>query len=166
MTKYTQLSQEEREKLFIMRKQGATYRNIAIAMNRNHSALVREYNRNIKSAALGYLPDSAQQLAKARKAKHGPKIERYPQLKAEVIKLMREDRYSPEMVAGRLREQGARVRISHESIYQYIYSQEGARQELYRLLMRSRPKRNQYYGRKTRSNYGIQGRVSISESQL
>jgi IS30 family transposase len=66
MTKYTQLSQEEREILFIMRKQGATYRNIAIAMNRDHSALVREYNRNIKYAELGYLPDTAHQLAKGQ----------------------------------------------------------------------------------------------------
>ena len=103
MTKYTQLSQEEREKLFIMRNQGMTYRNIAIAMNRNHSALVREYNRNIKSTELGYLPDSAHQLALERKAKHGRKIDRYPKLKEEIIKLMRVDRYSPEMIAGKLK---------------------------------------------------------------
>lgn len=71
MTKYTQLSQNEREKLFIMRNQGMTYRNIAIAMNRDHSALVREYNRNTKATELGYLPDTAHQLAIMRKAKHG-----------------------------------------------------------------------------------------------
>ena len=78
MTEYTQLSQEEREKLFIMRKQGVTYRNIAIAMDRDHSALVREYNRNTKSVELGYLPDTAHQLALTRKARHGRKIDRYP----------------------------------------------------------------------------------------
>ena len=166
MTKYTQLSQEEREILFIMRKQGMTYRSIAAAMNRDHSALVREYNRNTKSVELGYLPDTAHQLAKTRKAKHGPKIDRYPQLKEEVIKLMREDRYSPEIIAGRLKEQGAEIRISSESIYQFIYSEEGVKQQLYKLLMRSRPKRNQYYGRKTRSNYGIPERVSISERPI
>jgi len=163
MTKYTQLSQEEREKLFIMRKQGATYRNIAITMNRDHSALVREYNRNIKSVELSYLPDSAHQLALERKARHGKKIDRYPKLKEDIIKLMREDRYSPEIIAGRLKEQGEKIRVSHETIYQFIYSQEGIKQQLYKLLMRSRPKRNQYYGRKTRSNYGIPERVSISE---
>ena len=166
MTEYTQLSQEEREKLFIMRKQGITYRNIAIAMDRDHSALVREYNRNIKSAELGYLPDAAHQLSLARKARHGRKIDRYPKLKEEIIKLMREDRYSPEMIAGRLAEQGAKITISHESIYQFIYSQAGAEQQLYKFLMRSRPKRNQHYGRKTRSNYGIPERVSISERPI
>ena len=163
MTKYTQLSQEEREKLFIMRNQGMTYRNIAIVMSRNHSALVREYNRNIKSIELGYLPDSAHQLALERKAKHGRKIDRYPKLKEEIIKLMRVDRYSPEMIAGKLKQQRAEHMISHESIYQFIYSQEGIKQQLYKFLIRSRPKRNQNYGRKTRSNYGIPDRVSISE---
>jgi transposase, IS30 family len=163
MTEYTQLSQEEREKLFIMRKQGVTYRNIAIAMDRDHSALVREYNRNTKSVELGYLLDTAHQLALTRKARHGRKIDRYPKLKEEIIKLMREDRYSPEIVAGRLKQQGSKVTISHESIYQFIYSQAGAKQQLYKLLMRSRPKRNQHYGRKNRSNYCIPGRVSISQ---
>jgi IS30 family transposase len=127
---------------------------------------VREYNRNAKSVELGYLPDTAQQLAEKRKAKHGRKIDRYPQLKEEIIKLMQEDRYSPEIVAGRLKKRGTKITISHESIYQFIYSQEGAKQQLYKLLMRSRPKRNQHYGRKTRSNYGMPERVSISERPI
>ena len=76
---------------------------------------------------------------------------------------MKEDGYSPEMVAGRLKEQKAEVTISHESIYQFIYSKEGAKQQLYQLLMRSRPKRNQHYGRRTRGDYGIPERVSIKE---
>lgn len=166
MKEYTQLSQEEREKLFIMRKQGIKYRNIAKAMNRDHSALVREYNRNVKSAELRYLPDSVHQLALERKAKHGRKIDRHPKLKEEIIKLMREDKYSPKIIAGRLKEQGAKITIFSESIYQFIYSQEGMERQLYKLLMRNRPKRNQHYGRRTRSNYGIPERVSISERSV
>ncbi len=163
MTKYTQLSQEEREKLFIMRKKGMNYRNIAILMNRNHSTLVREYNRNLHSIELGYLPDSAHRLALDRKAKHGRKIDRYPLLKNQIIKLMQEDRYSPEIIAGRLKEQGAKTLILHETIYQFIYSEEGIKLQLYKSLIRSRPKRNQHYGRRTRSNYGIPERISIKE---
>jgi len=166
MKKYTQLTQEERETLYIMRKQGQTYRNIAIFLGRDHSALVREYHRNHKSMELGYLPDTAHQLAQERKAHHGRKIDRYPQLKDTVIKLMQEDRYSPEIISGRLKEQGEEVTLSHETIYQFIYSKTGRKQQLYKYLMRSRPKRNQYYGRKTRSNYGIPGRVSIKERPI
>ncbi len=164
MTEYTQLSQEEREKLFLLKKQDLSLRTIGKIMHRSHSTLSRELNRNsceIKS--LGYLPDRAHQFASFRKAKLGLKIDRYPWLKQEIIKLMQEDRYSPEIIAGRLKQQGSNVTISAETIYQFIYSQEGIKQQLYKLLMRSRPKRNQCYGRRTRSNYGIPERISISE---
>jgi IS30 family transposase len=163
MKQYTQLSENEREKLFILRKQGMIYRNIANEMQRSHSSLVREYNRNIKIAAVGYLPDTANILAKARKARHGTKIDRFVKLKNEIIWLMREERYSPEMIAGRLKSNGAKERVSHETIYKFVYSKEGQDIKLYQTLMRSRPKRNQRYGRKTRNDYGIPNRVSISE---
>jgi transposase, IS30 family len=164
MKQYTQLSQEERENLFLLQKEGQSFRAIGRVINRSHTTLSREFKRNTyKAKAIGYLPDRANHLAKSRKAKHGRKIDRYPWLKEEIIRLMQEDRYSPEMVAGRLKQRKSDITISHETIYQFIYSVEGSEQQLYRLLMRSRPKRNQYYGRKTRSNYGIPGRVSISE---
>ena len=76
---------------------------------------------------------------------------------------MKENRYSPEMIAGRLKLQNAPITVSHETIYQFIYSEDGTRRQLYKFLMRSRPKRNQYYGRRTRSNHGIPGRISIAE---
>jgi len=163
MKQYTQLSENEREKLFILRQKGMTYRRIANEMQRSHSSLVREYNRNAKSPGIGYLPDTANRLASARKARHGLKIERYPRLKEEVIRLMREERYSPEMIAGRLKINGIKERVSHETIYKFVYSKEGLEINLYKLLMRSRPKRNQHYGRRTRSNYGIPDRISIAE---
>ena len=163
MKHYTHLSIIEREKLFLLRQQGWKYRDIAIELKRSHSALVREYNRNIKSAELGYLPDSADNLAKARKARYGLKLERHPNLKEEVIRLMRDERYSPDMVAGRLKSDGKKVRISSEAIYQFIYSKEGIKLGLYKLLIHRRPKRNQHYGRKTRGDYGIPERVSISQ---
>ena len=139
------------------------YRDIAIQLKRSHSALVREYNRNIKSVELGYLPDSADMLAKARKASYGLKIDRHPGLKEEVIRLMRYEGYSPDIVAGRLKSNGAKVRISSEAIYQFVYSNEGIKLELYKSLIHRRPKRNQHYGRKTRSDYGIPERISISQ---
>jgi len=163
MKHYTHLSIIEREKLFLLRQQGMKYRDIAIQLKRSHSALVREYNRNIKSVELGYLPDSADMLAKARKASYGLKIDRHPGLKEEVIRLMRYEGYSPDIVAGRLKSNGAKVRISSEAIYQFVYSNEGIKLELYKSLIHRRPKRNQHYGRKTRSDYGIPERISISQ---
>ena len=163
MKQYTHLSIIEREKLFLLRQQGMKYRDIAIELKRNHSALVREYNRNIKSVELGYLPDTADILAKARKARHGLKIDRHPELKSEIVRLMRYEGYSPDIVAGRLRSDGAKVRISSEAIYQFVYSKEGTKLELYKSLIHRRPKRNQRYGRRTRGDYGIPERVFISQ---
>ena len=42
------------------------------------------------------------------------------------------------------------LRVSHETIYQYVYGTEGKRQELYRLLPRSRRRRRPRRGRKPR----------------
>ena len=163
MKHYTHLSIIEREKLFLLRQQGWKYRDIAIELKRSHSALVREYNRNIKSTELGYLPDTADMFAKTRKARHGLKIDRHPELKAEIIRLMRYEGYSPDIVAGRLKSKCAKVRISAEAIYQFVYSKEGTKLELYKSLIHRRPRRNQRYGRKTRGDYGIPERVSISQ---
>jgi IS30 family transposase len=164
MTKYTHLSLDEREKLYIMRKQGLAFADIGKKLGRNPSSLSREYRRNQELRFdVGYLPDTAHKLSICRKAKHGSKINRHPDLKNLIISLMRDERYSPEMIAGTLKLKKAKVMLSTETIYQFIYSKEGQEKKLYLYLMRSRPKRNQYYGRKTRSNYGIPDRVSISQ---
>jgi transposase, IS30 family len=163
MKRYTHLTLNEREKLFMLRKKCLSFAAIAELMGRSASSLSREYKRN-KSAnvELGYLPDRANILAKERKAKHGCKLDRHPKLKSFIIEKMQHDRYSPEMIHGVLKLQKSAVRISTETIYQYVYSTEGQELKLYQHLMRARPKRNQKYGRRTRSNHGIPGRVSIS----
>jgi IS30 family transposase len=164
MRHYSHLSLEEREKLYKMKNNGLSLRAIAVGLNRSHSTILREIKRNTDySRSLGYLPDTAQSLTSKRIARHGSKLSRHPELKEIIISKMRDNRWSPEMIAGRLKLDGARVTISHESIYQYIYSAEGIKLGLYRYLMCRRPKRNQYYGRKARSNHGIPNRVSISQ---
>ncbi len=164
MRKYTHLQLEEREKLYIMRKEGFKFADIGEALGRNGSSLSREYRRNkANQKNLGYLPDTANTLALNRKAKHGKKLDKHPRLKKLIIKKMSIERYSPEMIAGTLKLNGAKITISTEAIYQYVYSKEGQELKLYQYLMRARPRRSQKYGRQTRSDYGIPDRVSISE---
>jgi len=161
---YTHLTLEEREKLYLMKNNNMSYAKIGLALGRHPSTVRRELERNTDaSRALGYLPDSANTISAQRRIGYGSKISRHPQLKAMIINRISLDRYSPEMIAGRLKDEQSRITISHESIYQYIYSQEGQEQKLYQYLMRSRPKRNKKYGRKVGSNYGIPHRVSISQ---
>jgi len=164
MRQYKQLSLEEREKLYLMKKEGKTIRAVAIMLMRSPSSISRELKRNSElSRNLGYLPDRAHNLASTRKANHGTKISRYPELKTIIINRMTYDRWSPQMISGVLKKNAAKITISPESIYKYIYSAEGCGMELYQHLICRRPKRNQKYGRKTRSNYGIPDRVSISQ---
>jgi transposase, IS30 family len=146
-----------------MKKDGLSFRKIGAILGRSGSSMSREYKRNNHSQELGYLPDTAVILAKARKAHHGTKISRHPELGSLILANLRDGRYSPEMIAGSLKVKGATLSISTETIYQYIYSTQGKQLKLYQYLMRARPKRNEFYGRKTRSNYGIPDRVSISQ---
>jgi IS30 family transposase len=164
MKQYNHLSLDEREKLYLMKKEDKSIRSIAIMLKRSPSSISRELRRNIDvSKNLGYLPDRANNLAVKRKAKHGTKIFRYPELKTLIINRMTDDRWSPQMISGILKNSGAKITISAESIYKYVYSPEGSEMELYKQLICRRPRRNQKYGRKTRSNYGIPDRVSISQ---
>jgi IS30 family transposase len=141
-----------------------SYREIGLIMGRHPSTVRRELGRNSNiTRGIGYLPDRANILAKQRRVGYGSKISRNPDLKALIINKMTLDRYSPEMIAGRLKDTQATITISHESIYQYIYSEEGLQLKLYQQLMRKRPKRNKKYGRKPHKDYGIPNRVSISQ---
>jgi IS30 family transposase len=164
MKHYNHLSLDEREKLYLMKKEDKSIRTIAIMLKRSPSSISRELRRNVDvSKNLGYLPDRAHNLSVKRQAKHGTKISRYPELKTIIINRMTHDRWSPQMIAGILKNSGAKRTISAESIYKYVYSPEGSEMELYKQLICRRPRRNQKYGRKTRSNYGIPDRVSISQ---
>ena len=158
MEKYKQLSKEERERFFVLKTNGLSMKEIAMTMGRHKSALYRELNRN-SSETLGYLPDNAHQLAVARKSKPVPKLKKYPELKAKVIEQLTVDKFSPEIIAGRLKQENSLLRVSSETIYQFIYSDEGKAKNLYRSLDRKRPRRGASKGRVPRDI--IKDRVSV-----
>jgi IS30 family transposase len=54
------------------------------------------------------------------------------------------------MIAGRMKHEKFAIRISHETIYQYIYSYPGQKLKLYQHLMLARPKRQLKYTRRKR----------------
>lgn len=158
---YTQLSIEERKRIYLGLKSGEAVPMIAAAVGRDISTIYREKARNKSSGDLGYLPCRAHQMAQGRKAKHGKKLDKKPKLKALVIEKL-EQKWSPEMIAGRLKLQGARETVCHEIVYQFVYSDEGKEKELYKYLVKGRNKRGVKMGRKSRSPI-IKERVSISE---
>lgn len=121
---YRQLSIEEREAIQLGLWQRRSIRSIAQALGRSPSTISRELKRNVFTPARRvYRPRLAGQCAKERIVCRG----RRPRLKNQEIreyvhqKLLAD--FSPEQIAGRLRLEQPGITISHEAIYQYIYSQ-------------------------------------------
>ena len=156
MSGYTQLTQEERYQIYILKKAGYNQTEIADMLERDKSTISRELRRN--QGLKGYRPKQAHELAIIRHvAKAASRID--GQVWHQVEMLIRQE-WSPEQVAGRIdMERG--VSISHEWIYQYIYADKRSGGDLYRSL-RCQKKRRKRYG--TRSWRGIiPNQVSIDE---
>ena len=145
MIKYIKLSLEEREKIYLLQQNKYSIRQIAKQIGRAPSTIKRELDRNC--AAIGYLPDSAHKFYLNRRVKQQTKLAKNPRLKAYVIARLKEDKWSPEGISGRLKVHEDIGTISHESIYQFIYSREGQKMKLYANLMYRRPKRQLQYTR-------------------
>src|SRR5262250_855405 len=118
--KYEQLSLEQRCTIARHRQAGKTIRQIAAAMDRAPSTIVRELKRN-SGAQVGYQPAYAEQQAKSRHWR-GSRLLRKPDLQETVLKGLAQG-WSPAQVAGRLKKENRRTVISYESIYRFIDSQ-------------------------------------------
>ena len=162
---YEQFDLEERCEIAGRRAAGESIRQIAAALDRAPSTISRELKRN-RGTKIGYKPAYAQEQASARRWT-GSKLERDTALRNLVLGCL-QNGWSPEQVAGRLRQQKAATTISHESIYRFIYAQIRRTQDFaWRLyLPRAKFKRG-YRGRKGGSPVQhIKDRVPISKRPL
>lgn len=157
---YRHLSLEERCTIAQLHQTGQSVRQIAAALDRPPSSASRELKRN-RGVQVGYKPSYAQEQAAARRWT-GSRLERDPELRRLVLDWLSRG-WSPEQIAGRLKQQYARVTISHESIYRFIYAQirrtnDGA----WRNYLPRRKYRRGWHGRKHSVDDLIKGRVSIA----
>jgi transposase, IS30 family len=155
----------ERQKieLWLLGKWGI--RRMAMELGRDHSVVSREARRN-RGGGRRYRADAAQKLAEARagKRRKGRKLDRDAALADWVSDRLREG-WSPEKIAGRLRwlapPELAGRRVSHESVYRWLYDGDGRLGGLRDCLWTRRRRRWSRKGRKTRSPQ-IQGREPVS----
>jgi IS30 family transposase len=161
MPRYKQMSKKEREELFLMLNDKKNRSEMAKALRRDKSTISRELGRNTASSRIGYLPDTAHDLAQKRKAKHGCKVDRHPELKESIDEKLRIG-WSPGAIAGRMKLDGNSTTISQEAVYQYVYSNDGKSKGLFRFLLRSRPTRGKLHGRTPRKTT-IPERISIHD---
>jgi IS30 family transposase len=159
--KYGHFSIEERCEIARRSKAGQSIRQMAADLDRSPSSVSRELKRNGGSG--GYAPTYAAEQAYARRWK-GSRLLRKPELQAQVLELLKRG-LSPEAVAGRLKLEGGKTVVSHETIYRFVHAQI-ARTKNYawrHYLPRGKAKRG-YRGRKGGSSaLHIAGRVPISE---
>src|SRR5216684_6295162 len=117
---YGHLTLEERCTIAQLHQAGQSIRQIAATLDRSPSCLSRELKRN-SGRQVGYKPTYAQEQAGSRRWK-GARLERDAALRTVVLDGLARG-WSPEQIAGRLKQQKAATTISHESIYRFIYAQ-------------------------------------------
>ena len=157
---YHQINERERDWIAVWKARGVSNREIARRLGRALSTIKRELKRN----GLGnvYIANLAQRKAEARRTKANRRHPlKNPDVYAYVLSKLREG-WSPELIAGRLREvehpNDPHWRICHETIYNFIYK-DGSYWEY---LPRKQKKRKQLKGRKVHRSR-IPQRVSIRQ---
>lgn len=157
--KFNQFNLEARCEIARRRQAGESLRQIAAALGCAASSVSRELERN--SGAAQYKPAYAMEQAQGRRWR-GSRLVRDAQLQDQVLDHLKLG-WSPEQVSAALSQLG--VRISHESIYRFIYAQI-ARTKDYswrHYLPRAKSKRG-FRGRRGGSSaLHIRERVSIEQ---
>ena len=117
--KYRHFTLEDRIEIANLQAHGRSIRQIAAALDRAPSSISRELRRN--RAAQVYKPVFADQQGRARRWT-GSKLERDEGLRTFVLQALSAG-LSPEQVVGRMILEKYPARLSHETIYRFIYAQ-------------------------------------------
>ena len=128
MIKYKRMDLSERESIYSLLQDKQTQTSIARALGRNKSSISREIKR-CTADSLGYLPDRADTNAR-RLMRRNPGLFRSSSLRDCVVKLLFEG-WSPEQIAGRLKYEDSKFKVSHETIYKFVYGPDGQPGKLY-----------------------------------
>ena len=155
---------EEREKLYALKEQGLSLREIGRRLNRDHTSLSDELRNNAPYGA-EYIPCRAQRLSDKRTRRqrcHAPLKNPLVFLYVRVH-LRNPYNWTPDQIAGRLKLDHPGYSISYEAIYRYIYSRRMRRYKYWEYLTLGRKKRMKKEGRGVRrdSSGKIPGSISI-----
>lgn len=152
MNHYTRITKQERYAIELGIRTRKSMREIAKKIDRAPKTVAAEVKRN--GGCLRYYANQAD-FEKAKPNKLGySKINTIPLLGAYIREKLIE-RWSPEVIAGRWNMENEKARISHESIYAWVYNQPD---DLYLQLPRRKKKRGK---KPQRSKSNIPNRISI-----
>jgi len=157
---YKQITIDERDLIAIHRANGFSMNDIAKMLGRNKSTISRELTRNSAKQSKTYLPHQAQKRAQKRKKEAAMKEELKCHKIRNFVKNRIKDGWSPETIAGTLASSSQKFKISHESIYLYIYKK---RPDLVQYLTRAHRKRFKRVPKSNKKNNRIPNRISIDQ---
>ena len=148
--KRTELNLTERRAIEDILHRNVKVTEIVRRINRHRATVYREIKRNLfKGEELpqlsGYYEMTAQKRAAERRARRR-KLVRIPALRKAVIDRLQEG-WSPEQIVGRLKLDGHKTTVNHETIYSYGYIPDSQPQALARFLPDRREKRKPRYAR-------------------
>jgi IS30 family transposase len=146
---YNNLNLEERERMYCLKEQGFSLREIGKRLGRSHSSLSRELARNVRLGS-EYILCKAEKKARKRGFE-----QRYqaPLKNTTIILYVREQLrlgISPEAIAGRLPMDHPGETIDDGTIYRYTYHRKNKRKKLWQNLPCARKKRMKKEGRKVK----------------
>jgi IS30 family transposase len=160
---YQHINAKERHTLMFLHQMNLSNREIGRRLGRCHTTIGREIKRNTLFS--GYCDTQAHKLASKRRKEPRHKLKRSNTvLKEYVIDQLRKD-WSPETISGRLVidfPRSTQMRISPETVYQWIYNDAENGGDLYVHLIRRHRKRRKQMPYGTGRGF-IPGRVNISE---
>lgn len=153
------INAQERDLIAVWLAEKVSLREITRRLERSVSSICDEVKRNSVNGE--YHAHQAESLTSQRnKASRKLNPLKNPRIYTYVVKKLR-DGWSPEQIAGRLkRNNKGKTIICHETIYQYIDSDEGKEKKLYEYLTRQHYRRKKWHGRYVYRR-GIANRTSI-----
>jgi IS30 family transposase len=157
--KYTRLTQAERWQIEALRTSGKSYEAIGAQLGRCARTISREICRN--STVHGYKPEQADRMARNR---HNTKNYKRYKLRGEVLSLVTaklQEYWSPKQISGWLQEVH-KVRLSHETIYRWIWKQKRRGLDFHKYLRQGGKKRHRR-AKVNGTRFKIPGRVDIAE---
>lgn len=165
--KFRHLTQEDRNQIDVLARGGHTLQRIAGKVGCHWSTISRELRRNLSKEHKKYAASIAQVKTINRKSYcvKGSKFDN--PILVDYIKNRLKESWSPEQISGRLKKERPNMHVSHEAIYQYIYSLDNVpRKELILLLARMHKTRKRKHTVGMKAKTKILNRIGIEERSV
>ncbi len=150
---YHQITYEERYTIGLLRRQGLSPASIAQVLGRHRSTILREVQRNRATSDGSYRLQLADWYARGRRSR-ARRNRRFTAADFRVVRRFLVRQWSPEQVSGYLRRHRV-LRISHETIYRYIWTDKSDGGLLYTHLRGALKQRRKRY-----RSYDSRGRLA------